>query len=123
VTAYVGTPLCAGAKRELASEGAMAGDVRVRVTCLVSAERNGRLDLSAVGVNARRATEDSTAIAYVEASGSGNRFSRPILESPGVPWIYGSSGSAAMGCLLHAIREAGAAGSLRDAVAEALHET
>ena len=33
------------AKRELASEGAKAGDVRVQLACLVSAEQDGRLDL------------------------------------------------------------------------------
>ena len=122
MTAYVEAPLCAGARRELASEGAKAGNVRVQVACLVSAERGGRLDLSTVGANARRATEDATSIGYLGTPET-TRFSRPILESPGIPWIYGKSGSAAMARLLHAIREAGSSGSLRDAVGEALHET
>jgi hypothetical protein len=119
VTAYVSAPLCAGAKQELAREGGKAGDVRVRAVCLSSARRGRRLILATVGANARRATEDSTAVAYLEALGRANRFSDPILESAGIAWIHTSSGKTAMAQLLDAVREADT-GSLRQSVREAL---
>jgi hypothetical protein len=122
VTAYVGAPLCAGAKQELAREGGRAGDVRVRAVCLSSAGHGRRLILATVGANARRATGDSTTVAYLEALGRANRFSDPILESAGIAWIHASSGKTAMARLLPAIREANS-GSLRQSVREALGET
>lgn len=121
VTAYVAAPLCAGAKRELAHEKGNAGSVRLRAVCLAS-ERDGKeLRLAVVGANARRATEDSTAIAYLEAPGSAAEFSQPILESAEIPSITASSGATAMARLLHVVREADS-GSLRDFVREALEQ-
>lgn len=119
VRVYAGAPICAEAKRELAAQGAKAGEVEVRVECLARAESGGRLDLATIGANARRATEDSTAIAYLEPRGPANRFSRTIVEESGIAWIAASSGAAAMRQVLTAVSEAGS-GSLRDEVREAL---
>jgi hypothetical protein len=121
VAAYVDASLCAGARQELAREGGRAGDVRVHAVCLSSAGRGGRLILAAVGANARRATEDSTAIAFLEAPGRASRFSDPILESAGIAWIHASSGETGMARLLHAVREVNS-GLLRQSVREALHQ-
>ena len=120
VTAYVAAPLCVEAKRELGREGARTGDVRVRVVCLPSVEAGERLDLATVGANARRATEDSTAVGYVESRGPAARFSRPILDSAGIAFVNTSSGKAGMARLLDAIREADSS-SLRDSVHNALN--
>jgi hypothetical protein len=123
VKVYVAAPLCAGAKRELAQQGARAGSVRVRAVCLAGVRDRRGLSLATIGANARRATEDSVAVGFLEAPGpSASRFSRPILESAGIAWLSSRSGEVAMARLLHAIGEAGS-GSLREAVREALHET
>jgi hypothetical protein len=119
VVAYVDAPLCAGAERALAKEGGAAGPVRVRVACLTDAREEGRTDLSIVGANARRATEDSATIAYVEAPVSPS-FSRPIVEAAGIPVIRNASGAAAMAQLLRAIADANNASSLRDEVRQNL---
>ena len=75
VSAYVAGSLCAEAKRELARGGGRAGDVHVRVVCLPNAESKGRLDLATIGANARRATEDSTAVGYIgEPTRAASRF-------------------------------------------------
>ena len=120
VSVYADAPLCAGAHRELADESGRAGSVRVRLVCLESARDGTRLDLATVGANARRATEDSTSVGYLEVPARPS-FSRPILESAGVAWVSARSGSAAMARLLRAIRDAGS-GSLRESVREDLHE-
>jgi hypothetical protein len=123
VTAYVEAPLCVGAKRELARAGGRAGSVRVRVVCLADADDGGRLDLATVGANARRATEDSATVAYVETPASPS-FSRPIVEAANIPVIRDTSGAAAMAHLLSAIRDARSGpSSLRDSVREALTNT
>ncbi len=118
VAVYVEAPLCAGAKRELASEGGRAGSVRIRVVCLAAVVDGGRLDLATVGANARRATEDSASVAYLEPPVSPS-FSRPIVEAASISVIRDASGAAAMTRLLGAIRDADS-GSLRDSVREAL---
>jgi hypothetical protein len=121
VTAYVAVPLCAEAKRELAREGGRAGDVRVRVICLPSAESRGKLNLATIGTNARRATEDSTTVGYIgEPTRAATRFSEPILEGAGVAQLSQSSGAAAMKKLLRAVAEAGGSGSLRESINNAL---
>ena len=123
VTAYVAAPLCAGAKQELASQHGRAGDLRVQAVCLVSARSHGKLDLATLGASARRATEDSTTVAYLEASDpAAARFTRPILETAEVPWISGSSGKVTMARLLKLVGETGS-GSLRTSLREALHES
>lgn len=120
VTAYVVPPLCREASRELSRDHGRAGDLRVKAVCLPIVEGHGRLGLATVGANARRATEDSTAIAFLEAPGRANRFADPILETAEIPPIHASSGKAAMAQLLKAINRAGSSGSLRSAVGEEL---
>jgi hypothetical protein len=121
VSVYVSAPLCAEAKRELARDGGKAGDVRVRVICLSSAEGRGKLDLATIGANARRATEDAAAVGYIgEPTRAASRFSEPILEEAGVAQLSQISGTAAMKKLLQAIDEAGDSGSLRHSVNDAL---
>lgn len=119
VHVYVGASLCAEARREIERRGAKTGDVDVRLDCLDSAEHGGRLDLATIGANARRATEDSASIAYVEPPGPANRFSRPILEEAGIAWTTATSGATAVQRILNAVSEAGS-GSLRNEVRDAL---
>lgn len=118
--AYAVQPLCAGAEQRLQGVGGRAGDVRVEAVCLPSVESKGKLKLATVGANARRATEDSTAVAYLEAPGPGNEFSEPILESAEIPSITSSSGTRAMAQLLRAIDTASSSGSLRASIADEL---
>jgi branched-chain amino acid transport system substrate-binding protein len=132
VTVYVSAPLsgedaaeggrlCAGAQRELARNGARAGEVRVRAICLDDTGGGSRWTLVAVGANARRASEDSTTVGYIgEPDPAAARFSRPILESAGIAQLTGMSGAAAMSELLDAIRAAGGSGGLRESVDDAL---
>ena len=120
VTAYADASLCAGAKRELEAANGRAGDVRVRVFCLARTGGEGKLNLATAGANARRASEDSTTVAYLEPPGPATRFSTPILEAAGIPVIVSGSGKAGMARLLRAVDEAGDAASLREGVADAL---
>jgi hypothetical protein len=123
VTAYVEAPLCAAAKQELVKHGGRAGDLRVRAICLPSPREAKKLSLATLGANARRATEDSTSVAYLEAPDpEASRFVHPILETAEVPWISSSSGSAAMSRLLALIPDANS-GSLRQSLREELNET
>jgi len=119
VAAYVEAPLCAGATQALAQRDGKAGEVRVRAVCLAAAEAGKRVDLATIGANARRATEDSASVAYLEAPARPS-FSRPIVESASIAVIRASSGAAAMARLLRAIAESGSSGSLRESVREAL---
>lgn len=121
VRVYVAAPLCAGAERELARGGGEAGDVRVRIVCLPSAESSQKLDLARIGANARRATEDATTIAYVgEPTRAATRFSEPILEAAGIAQLTETSGAAAMSKLLRAVNEADDGASLRQSVNDEL---
>ncbi len=122
VTAYVEAPLCAGAKQELVRQGGRAGELRVQAVCLPSATTARKLDLATLGANARQAIEDSTTVAYLEASDPrASRFTDPILESANVAWISASSGKQAMARLLRLI-EASGAGSLRESIRDELNE-
>jgi hypothetical protein len=122
VNVYVAAPLCAEAERELARRGGEAGDLRVRAICLPSAEGDGKLDLAAIGANARRATEDSSAVGYIgEPTEAATDFSAPILEAADIPQLSQSSGSAAMAKLLQAVEQASDdGGSLRQSVNDEL---
>ena len=121
VTVYVAGSLCAEAKRELAGSGGEAGDVRIRVTCLPSAESSQKLDLAQIGSNARRATEDSSSIAYIgEPTQAASRFSEPILEEAGIAQLSETSGAMGIKKLLKAVDEAGSSGSLRQSVLDRL---
>lgn len=123
VTAYVEAPLCAGAKQELAKHGGRAGDLRVRAICLSGPREAKKLNLATLGANSRRATEDSTAVAYLEAPDpSASRFVHPILETAEVPWISDKSGAAAMSRLLTLIPDANSS-SLRESLREELNES
>jgi hypothetical protein len=113
VSVYVAAPLCPAAQQALADAGGRAGEFRVRARCLGETEAQGRLDLAATGDGARRASEDSTTVAYVEADGPAARFARPILESAGIVWVPAGNGAAAMHRILRALAAAGG-GSLRD---------
>jgi hypothetical protein len=73
-----------------------------------------------VGANARRTTEDSTTVGYLEAPDpTAGRFAHPILESAGIGWISQGSGRAAMARLLSAIDGADS-GSLRESVRDSV---
>lgn len=123
VTAYVEAPLCAGAKQELAKHGGRAGDLRVQAICLPGPREAKKLSLATLGANARRATEDSTSVAYLEALDHRvSRFVHPILETAEVPWISANSGSAAMSHLLTLLPNADS-GSLRESLREELNES
>jgi hypothetical protein len=119
VAAYVEAPLCAGAKQALAQQNGKAGEVRVRAVCLAPDATGGRVDLATIGANARRATQDSASVAYIEAPARPS-FSRPIVESASIAVIRADSGAVAMDRLLKAIAESGTSGSLRESVREAL---
>lgn len=119
VTAYVAAPLCGEAKRELGARGARAGELRVRVFCVADSGRAEGVDLATVGANARRASEDSTIVGYLEPPGQAARFSRPILEAAGIAWVEEESGRVAMARLLDAVAAADT-GSLRASVRDAL---
>jgi hypothetical protein len=122
VTAYVDAPLCAGAQQELSSHNGRAGSLNVKAVCLPSATEGKKLELATLGANARRATEDSTAVAYLEAPNPrAARFTHPILETAEIPWLTSSSGKAAMDNLLKLI-EAEGSGSLRSSLQKKLDE-
>lgn len=119
VKVYVAASLCGEAQQELKREGGKAGDLRVSAVCLPPVESGGRVDLAQTGANARRATEDSTSVAYLEAPGPAAKFSQPIVESANIAWLEANSASTAMRRVLKALREAGST-SPRDAVRESL---
>jgi hypothetical protein len=119
--AAAGKRFCAEAANELGRAGGKAGEVRLRLVCLDDTGGGGRWRLAAVGANARRATEDSTAVAYLgEPQAAAARFSLPILETAGIGRLRGDSGQAAMAAVLRAVREAGGAEDLRADVRSSL---
>jgi hypothetical protein len=120
VHVYVAAELCPGAEAALGGQQGRAGEVEVRVVCLSPVASGRRLDLATAGANARRASEDSTAVAFVEAKGKPAEFARPIVEEAGLAFVEASSGEAAMKQVLRAIADAGTAGSPRGKVRDAL---
>jgi hypothetical protein len=121
VAVYVSTPLCAGAKQELARRDGRAGERRVRVVCADDAGSADLSTLAAIGAAARRATEDSSSVAYIGAADPiAIRFSEPILEEADIPRISADSGEASMGRLLRALQRADSSGSLRESLADEL---
>jgi hypothetical protein len=118
VTVYAAATACSRAQAALEREGGRAGALRVGIRCLAPVRRDGRFDLAAVGANARRATEDSTTVAYIGGTDPvANRFSRPILEEAEIPLIAHRSGAASMAAVLRALRMSDAE-SLRERVSE-----
>lgn len=117
VTVYVSAPLrgadaaagkrlCGGARAEAAKAGAGVGDLKLEVVCLDAAGRAGTWTLAQVGTNARRATEDSSAVAYVgEPDPRARKQSRPIVDAAEIAEIGGLSGEEAMKAVIAAIRE------------------
>lgn len=116
VSVYAGAAVCSGAKAELARAGNEVESVRVRVVCAEPVEAGGRLDLATAGANGRRAVEDSTAVAYLEAPGDAIPFTRPILDEAQVALIVGGSGARGMATVLDALRSRGDSESPREAV-------
>lgn len=106
VSVYVAAPLCREAKGAL-RVGGKADDLEVRAICLPPVEAKGAPDLDTAGANARRATEDSTSVAYLEAPGPAAKFSQPILEAADVAWVKTSSGATAIREVLEALEERG----------------
>jgi hypothetical protein len=98
VSVYAAAPLC----RE-AGKGMRAGDLTVRVVCLPPVERRGEADLAAAGADARRATEDSTSVAYLEAPGPAADFGRTVVESADIAWIETRSAAVAMHRIVRAL--------------------
>lgn len=128
VRVYVGTPLCEGAKRALAAAGGEAGDLKVSAVCLPPVEGaalgSTRLKLATVGANARRATQDSAAVAFVEKPGRANRFASPIVEEADIAFVTSGSGAQAMRSVLAAVEAAGkGSGSLREDVRKQLESS
>jgi branched-chain amino acid transport system substrate-binding protein len=79
-----GADVTDGARRALADAGGSAGGTDIRIVVLDDADAGGATDALA-GANARRATEDSTAIAYVGELDSGTtRTSLPITNEAGM---------------------------------------
>jgi hypothetical protein len=120
---YVSAPLCASAARQLAKEGPRVDSVRLRIVCLDGTRNGSRLDLAAIGANARRAVEDSSSIAYIgDPTEAATKFSHSILEAAGIPQLANQSGSVAITKLRSALRGAGDSTPLREAVADELSE-
>jgi hypothetical protein len=114
-----GRQLCAGAREEAARSGGKVGDLKLEVVCLDAAGKAGPWTLAQVGANARRATEDSTAVAYVgEPDPRARKQSRPIVAAAEIAEIGGVSGQEAVAEVVAAIRE-GNADHPRDAVFKA----
>ena len=103
VSVYAAAPLCIEAKRELEARGGEAGDLAVRVLCVSPSGGGAGGRLAAAGANARRATEDSTSVAFLEAPGPAAEFSQSIVEAAGIAWLKTGSGSAAMRRVLRAL--------------------
>jgi hypothetical protein len=123
VSVYVGASLCKSARSELAAHGASAGHFKVAARCLAPSEKaGGGVDLATDGSNSRRATSDTSAVATLESPGPGNKFTRSILESAGIPLLTSSSGSQAMKQVIEAVESAGTS-AVRSKVQEALEPT
>jgi len=121
-TVYAAAATCYQAQRALENEGGRVGSLRIRVRCLPGVERHGRFNLATIGANARRATEDASAIAYIgEIEPTATRFSETILEEAGIAQLPHMPGSKAMHRILSAVRRANtSSGSLREAVHDEL---
>ena len=116
MTVYASARVCAEAKAELVRSGARADSLRVRILCTRAVEAGGRLDLAAAGANARRAVEDSSAVAYLEAPGPAIAVTRPILDEADLGLIATGSGARGMATVLDALRSRGEDESPRESV-------
>ncbi len=93
----------------------------MRLVCVSDSEYGRAWTLAAVGANARRATEDSTTVAYVaDRDPTAAKYSRSILDEAGITQLSGQPGAASMHQLLTAIEGAGSSSNLRQSVSESL---
>lgn len=116
--AEAGRRLCEEA-HEQAGQGKGSEGYEVRVVCLDASRGDRRWTLAQVGANARRATEDSTTVAYVgEPDPAARKQSRPIVEAAGIAELGGISGREAVAKVVRAMEE-GEASQPRDAVFDA----
>lgn len=100
-----GHQICAEAREEARRSGEPGG-FELRVVCLDAAGPEGRWTLVQVGANARRATEDSTAVAYVaEPERAARRQSLPIIEAAGLAGLAKLSGQEALAKVAEALEE------------------
>ena len=129
VTVYVEKPLCLdGGEVGLVNDGEPNG-FEARFVCLPGARRAGlslgvgggrQVDLAIAGANARRASEDSTAVAYLQPNDPAvRRFTQPILEAAGIGWIADDSRAATRIRVMELLAEADPS-SVRADVREAL---
>ena len=117
VSVYVSASLCAEARRELGRRGDEAGSVKVQAICLPDAESTGgRLDLAKAGADARRATQDSTAVGFVEEPGREVDFARPILEEASIALVEDRSGAHAMRSIMASLESRNSDESPRESV-------
>jgi len=116
--AAAGRRLCAEA-REQAGQGKGGEGHELRVVCLDASGQGSDWTLAQVGANARRASEDSTTVAYVgEPDPVAREQSRPIVEAAGIAELGGLSGREAVAKVAMAMEE-GDASQPRDAVFDA----
>lgn len=102
--AAAGRRLCAGARDEAKRSAGRVGDLKLEVVCLDATGEGGRWTLARVGANARRATEDSTAVAYVgEPDPRAREQSRPIVAAAEIAELGGLSGAEAVARVVAAI--------------------
>ncbi|HEU5253821.1 MAG TPA: hypothetical protein VFU16_10910 [Solirubrobacterales bacterium] len=100
-----GRRLCDEA-REQAAQGRGSEQLELTVVCLDASGPEGKWTLAQVGANARRATEDSTAVAYVgEPDPRAREQSRPIVDAAGIAELGGLSGREAVTRVEGAIAE------------------
>ena len=117
--ATAGRQLCEEA-RERSARGGGGEELELRVICLDASGPNGNWTLAQVGANARRATEDSTTVAYIgEPDPQARKQSRPIVDAAGIAGIGGVSGREAVAEVEAAIAE-GDEAEPREAVFDAL---
>lgn len=100
-----GERLCAEARQAVRGVKT-AGDHALRVVCLDASGPDGQWTLAQVGGNARRATEDSTAVAYIgEPTRAARRQSQRILEAAGIGQLGGVGGEEAIETVVAALDE------------------
>jgi len=107
LTVYVSAPgqrLCEEARAE-AQGMKTTGDHTLRVVCLGTGSENGGT-LAKVGSNARRATEDSTTVAYIgEPDRETRKQSQPILNAAEIAQLANLNGREAIETVSAAIDE------------------
>jgi len=79
-------------------------------------EVGGKLNLAAAGANGRRAVEDSSAVAYLDAPGPAIPFIRPILDEADLRLITTSSGADGMTTVLYLLSSRDSGESPRESV-------